>query len=87
MKVWTDKLLLDITAFSTATPENIPTISIDNYNLIVQLAWIPSFVNMIQPYRESPDIAPNPIQCMATPGDMTDVSIQVDEDADHPGDG
>ena len=86
MKVWTDELLPDITTFSTATPENIPTIPIDNYNAIVHLAWIPSFVDMIQPYRESPDLAPNPIQRVVSPS-VTDVSVQVDEDADHPGDG
>ena len=87
MKVWTDKLLPDITTFSTATPDNIPTISIDNYNAIVHFAWIPSFVDMIQPYIESPDLAPNPIQRTATPASVTDVSVQADEDADHPGDG
>ena len=42
---------------------------------------------MIQPYRESPDLAPNPIQRVATPASVTDMSIQADEDADHPGDG
>ena len=87
MKVWTDKLPLDITTFSSATPENIPTIPIDTYNAIIHLAWIPSFVDMIQPYRESPDIAPNTIQRVTMPASVTDVSVQVDEDTDHPGDG
>jgi hypothetical protein len=88
MKTWTDDLMPTVTAFAHTTPNDLPPISIDDYNSIVHLAWVPTFVNMIDRYRESPDIASNLIH-VPTPSHLsiTDASMQANEDPNHPGDG
>ena len=58
MKAWTDHLMPSIEAFAHVTPNNLPPISIDDYNSIVHLAWVQPFTDRIEQYRESPDIAP-----------------------------
>jgi hypothetical protein len=50
MKTWTDDLMPAVTAFAHTTPNNLPPISIDDYNSIVHLAWVPTFVDMIERY-------------------------------------
>jgi hypothetical protein len=88
MKTWTDDLIPAITAFTHTTPNDLPPISIDDYNSIVHLAWVPAFVDMIDRYRESPDIAPNLIRVPTPPHlNVPDASVQADEDPNHPGNG
>ena len=58
MKAWTDHLMPFIEAFAHVMPNNLPPISIDNYNAIVHLTWVQPFTDCIEQYRESPDIAP-----------------------------
>jgi hypothetical protein len=95
MKVWTDDLMPSIEAFAHMTPNDTSPITTEEYNAIVHLAWVPAFVDLIQPYRESPDIAPDFINRVPTPFEhrtlspsdvsVTDAGVQVDEDANHPG--
>ena len=66
MKAWTDHLMPSIEAFAHVTPNDLPPISIDDYNSIVHLAWVQPFTDHIEQYRESPDIAPTLIR-VSTP--------------------
>jgi hypothetical protein len=87
MKTWTDDLVPAINTLSYATGLDEPPCSLENYNQIVHLAWVPTFVDIINPYRESPtDEAP--MLLVATPSQLSvvDASVQTEEDADHPGD-
>jgi hypothetical protein len=88
MKTWTDDLVLAINALSYTTGrEEEPPCNLQRYNKIVHLAWVPAFVNLINPYHESPtDEAP--MLLVATPSQLSiiDASAQTEEDADHPGD-
>ena len=47
-----------IEAFAHVTPNDLPPISINDYNAIVHLAWVQPFTDHIKQYRESPNIAP-----------------------------
>jgi hypothetical protein len=87
MKTWTDDLVPAINALSYATGSEEPPCSLENYNQIIHLAWVPTFVNLINPYHESPtDEAP--MLLIATPSQLSVVnaSAQTEGDADHPGD-
>jgi hypothetical protein len=87
MKTWTDNLVPAIVALSYATGLEEPPCSLQSYNKIVHLAWVPTFVNLINPYCESPtDEAP--MLLIATPSQLSvvDASAQTEEDTDHPGD-
>jgi hypothetical protein len=87
MKTWTDDLMLAITALSYATALEEPPCSLKSYNQIVHLAWVPTFIDLINPYRESPtDEAP--MLLIATPSQLSvvDASAQTEEDANHSGD-
>ena len=87
MKAWTDHLMPSIEAFAHVTPNDLPPISINDYNSIVHLAWVQPFTDRIEQYRESPNIVPTLIR-VSTPSELsiTDAGVQVDEDPDHPGD-
>jgi hypothetical protein len=50
MKTWTDDLTLAINALSYATGLDKPPCSLESYNQIVHLAWVPTFVDLINPY-------------------------------------
>jgi hypothetical protein len=87
MKAWTDDLVPAIIALSYATGTEEPPCSLQSYNEIVHLAWVPTFVDLINPYCESPtDEAP--MLLIATPSQVSivDASAQTEEDTDHPGD-
>jgi hypothetical protein len=87
MKTWTDDLTPGIIALSYATGLEEPPCSLETYNQIVHLAWVPTFVDIINPYRESPtDEAP--MLLVATPSQIStvDTGAQTEEDVDHPGD-
>jgi hypothetical protein len=86
MKAWTNDLVPAINALSYATGQEEPPCSLQNYNEIVHLAWVPTFIDLINPYHESPtDKAP--IILIATPSQLSiiDASAQTEEDTDHPG--
>jgi hypothetical protein len=86
MKTWTDDLTPAIIALSYATGLEEPPCSLESYNRIVYLAWVPTFVDLINPYRESPtDEAP--MLLIATPSQLSviDAGAQTEEDTDHPG--
>jgi hypothetical protein len=86
MKTWTDDLILAINALSYATGREEPPCDLQKYNKIVHLTWVPTFVNLINPYRESPtDKAP--MLLITTPSQLSVVnaSAQTEEDTDHPG--
>src|SRR5437588_1171075 len=75
-----------IIALSYATSLEEPPCSLESYNQIVHLAWVPHFVDLINPYCESPtDEAPKLL--VATPSQLSVVnaSAQTEEDTDHPG--
>jgi hypothetical protein len=87
MKAWTDDLVPAIISLSYATGLEEPPCSLQSYNEIVHLAWVPTFVDLINPYCESPtDEAP--MLLVTTPSQLSiiDASAQTEEDADHPGD-
>jgi hypothetical protein len=86
MKAWTDDLVPAINALSYATGREEPPCDLQEYNEIVYLAWVPTFVNLINPYRESPTNEA-PMLLIATPSQLSivDASTQIEEDADHPG--
>jgi hypothetical protein len=86
MKTWTDDLTPTMIALSYATRLEEPPCSLENYNRVVHLAWVPTFVDLINPYRESPtDEAP--MLLVATPSQLSvvDAGAQTEEDNDHPG--
>jgi hypothetical protein len=87
MKTWTDDLVPAIIALSYATSLEEPPCSLESYNQIIHLTWVPTFVDLINPYRESPtDEAP--MLLVATPSQLSvvEASAQIEEDTDHPGD-
>jgi hypothetical protein len=66
MKTWTDDLVPTINALSYVTGWEEPPCDLQKYNKIVHLAWVPTFVDLINPYCESPtDEAP--MLLVATP--------------------
>jgi hypothetical protein len=86
MKTWTDNLVPVIIALSYATGLEEPPCSLQSYNEIIDLAWVLTFVDLINPYCESPtDEAP--MLLVATPSQLSvvDASAQTEEDVDHPG--
>jgi hypothetical protein len=87
MKTWTDDLVPAINALSYATGLDKPPCSLQSYNKIVHLAWVPTFVDLINPYHESP-MDEAPMLLIATPSQLSivDAGAQTEEDADHPGD-
>jgi hypothetical protein len=87
MKTWTNDLVPAINALSYATGWEEPPCDLQRYNEIVHLAWVPAFVDLINPYCESPtDEAP--MLLIATPSQLSiiDAGAQTEEDTDHPGD-
>jgi hypothetical protein len=87
MRTWTNDLLPAITSLSYAMGQEEPLCAPSKYNEIVHLAWVPSFVNLINPYYKSP-IDEAPMLLVTTPSQLSiiDTGIQVEEDTDHPGD-
>jgi hypothetical protein len=86
MKTWTDNLVPAIIALSYAMGLEEPPCSLQSYNEIVHLTWVPTFVDLINPYRESPtDKAP--MLLIATPSQVSvvDAGAQTEEDTNHPG--
>ena len=66
MKTWTNNLVPAINALSYATGREEPPCDLQRYNEIVHLAWVLAFVDLINPYCESPtDEAP--MLLVATP--------------------
>src|SRR5205807_5247634 len=50
MKTWTDDLIPAINGLSYATGQEDPPCSLQKYNEIVHLAWVPTFIDLINPY-------------------------------------
>jgi hypothetical protein len=87
MKTWTDDLVSAINALSYATGREEPPCDLQKYNEIVHLAWVLAFIDLINPYRESPtDEAPMILVTTPSQLSVVDASVQTEEDADHPGD-
>jgi hypothetical protein len=87
MKAWTDDLVPAINALSYVTGQEEPPCDLQRYNEIVHLAWVLAFIDLINPYCESPtDEAP--MLLVATPSQLSvaNASAQIEEDTDHPGD-
>jgi hypothetical protein len=86
MKTWTNDLVPAINALSYVTGQEEPPCDLQRYNEIVHLAWVPAFINLINPYCESP-IDEAPMLLVTTPSQLSvvDASAQTEEDTDHPG--
>jgi hypothetical protein len=54
MKTWTDDLVPAINALFYVTGREEPPCNLQRYNEVVHLAWVPAFVDLINPYHKSP---------------------------------
>jgi hypothetical protein len=70
MKTWTDNLVPAIIALSYATGLEEPPCSLQSYNEIVHLAWVPTFIDLINPYCES-STDEAPMLLIATPSQLS----------------
>jgi hypothetical protein len=74
-----------VTTLFYATGQEESLCALDKYNAIVHLAWVPAFVDLINPYHKSPTNEA-PMILVATPSKLSVIKagVQVEEDTDHP---
>jgi hypothetical protein len=74
------------TSLSYATGQKELLCALSKYNEIIHLTWVSAFVNLINPYHESPtDEAPMLLIATSSQLSIVDTGVQVEEDTDHPG--